>query len=40
MRGFISEIWGRDEQWQRSDFSTHFDSQGITLALKEHELVG
>lgn len=40
MRGFISEIWGWDEQWQRSDFSTHFDSKGITLALKGHELVG
>jgi ribosomal protein S18 acetylase RimI-like enzyme len=40
MHGFISEIWGWDEQWQRGDFSTHFDSQGITLALKEHKLVG
>ncbi|UZR27996.1 GNAT family N-acetyltransferase [Methylococcus mesophilus] len=40
MRGFISEIWGWDEQWQRSDFSAHFDLQGITLVLKGHELVG
>ena len=40
MRGYISEIWGWDEQWQENDFSTHFDLQGITLVCKEHELVG
>ena len=40
MRGFISEIWGWDEQWQRNDFSTHFDPHGITLAFQEHELAG
>lgn len=40
MRGFISDIWGWDEQWQRSDFFTHFDPQGITMALNEHDLVG
>lgn len=40
MRGFISEIWGWDEQWQRTDFSTHFDPHGITLAYQEHELAG
>ena len=40
MRGYISEIWGWDEQWQESDFSAHFDSQGITLVYKEQELVG
>lgn len=40
MRGFISEIWGWDEQWQRTDFSTHFDPKGITLAFQEHELAG
>ncbi|TNC99904.1 MAG: hypothetical protein FD118_3583, partial [Rhodocyclaceae bacterium] len=40
MRGFISEMWGWDERWQESDFSAHFDPQGITLAQREHELVG
>lgn len=42
MRGFIAEIWGWDEQWQRTDFSTHFDPHGITLAYQEqeHELSG
>ena len=40
MRGFISEIWGWDEQWQRADFSTHFDPQGITLAFQELGLTG
>lgn len=40
MRGYISEIWGWDEQWQESDFSAHFDPIGITLVHKEHELVG
>ena len=40
MRSFISEIWGWYEQWQRTDFSTHFDPKGITLAFQEHELVG
>lgn len=40
MRGFISEIWGWDEQWQRTDFATYYDPQGITLAFQEHELAG
>lgn len=40
MRSFISEIWGWDEQWQKNDFSAHFDPQGITLAYQEHSLVG
>ena len=40
MRGLISGIWGWDEQWQRADFSTHFDPHGITLVFQEHELVG
>lgn len=40
MRGFISEIWGWDEQWQKNDFSAHFDPQGITLVHQEHALVG
>lgn len=40
MRGFISEIWGWDERWQESDFSAHFDREGITLAHRKHELVG
>jgi ribosomal protein S18 acetylase RimI-like enzyme len=40
MRGFISEIWGWDEQWQVNDFSAHFDPQGITLVYQKHELVG
>ena len=40
MRDFISEIWGWDEQWQRTDFATYFDPQGITLAFQEHELAG
>jgi hypothetical protein len=37
MRGYVSEIWGWDQQWQESDFSAHFDPKGITLAHKEHE---
>lgn len=40
MRGFISEIWGWDEQWQQADFSTHFDSHGIALAFQGCELIG
>lgn len=32
MQGFISEIWGWNEPWQRADFSSHFDHQGIMLA--------
>lgn len=40
MRSLISEIWGWDEQWQRSDFSAHFDPRGITLACQEGKLVG
>ena len=40
MRSLISEIWGWDEQWQCTDFSTHFYPKGITLAFYEHELVG
>ncbi|MCW5595390.1 MAG: GNAT family N-acetyltransferase [Rhodocyclaceae bacterium] len=40
MRGFISEIWGWDEQWQQNDFSTHFDPRGVTLVCQEGKLVG
>ena len=40
MRGYVSEIWGWDKQWQENDFSTHFDSKGITLVHKEQELAG
>lgn len=40
MQDFISEIWGWNEQWQRTDFSAHFDPQGIMLAFQEHELAG
>ena len=40
MRGYISEIWGWDEQWQENDFSAHFDPQGITLVYKGQELIG
>lgn len=40
MRGFISEIWGWDEQWQGNDFSAHFDPRGITLVHRKRELVG
>lgn len=40
MRGYISGIWGWNEQWQENDFSAHFDPKGITLVHKERELVG
>lgn len=40
MRGLISDIWGWDEQWQRADFSTHFDPLGVTLAFQEDQLAG
>ena len=40
MHGFISDIWGWDEQWQRADFSTHFDPRGVTLAFQEDQLAG
>ncbi len=40
MYGFISDIWGWDEQWQRTDFSTHFVPHSVTLAFQEDELVG
>lgn len=40
MRGYVSEIWGWDQQWQENDFSAHFDPKGITLVHEEHELVG
>lgn len=40
MQGFISEIWGWNEPWQRADFSSHFNHQGIMLAYQEHELAG
>lgn len=40
MQDYISEIWGWDEQWQRDDFSVHFDPQEIMLVLKGNDLVG
>lgn len=38
MRGFVAEIWGWDEEWQRRDFSAHFDPDGITLGYVGQEL--
>jgi ribosomal protein S18 acetylase RimI-like enzyme len=40
MRDYISAIWGWDEEWQENDFSSHFDSDDITLVHKEQELAG
>ena len=40
MRGFISDIWGWDEQWQRVDFSTHFYPREATLAFQGGHLIG
>lgn len=40
MRGYISEIWGWNDQWQENDFSTHFNPKGITVVHEERELVG
>ncbi len=40
MRGYISELWGWDDQWQENDFSAHFDPKCITLVHKKRELVG
>lgn len=40
MRGLISRIWGWDEQWQRNDFSSHFDPHGISLACQGRTLAG
>ncbi len=40
MRGYVSEIWGWNVQWQENDFSTHFNPQGITLVHKEQDLAG
>jgi len=40
MSGYISEIWGWNEEWQENDFATHFNPEGVTLVYKENELVG
>jgi ribosomal protein S18 acetylase RimI-like enzyme len=40
MKGFISEIWGWDEKWQKNDFSTHFNAKEITVVYQRNKLVG
>ena len=40
MQGYVSEIWGWDEQWQENDFSAQFDPNSIIVVHKERELVG
>jgi len=40
MKGYISRIWGWNEEWQKNDFSSHFNVDGITLVFKANELVG
>ena len=40
MKGYISEIWGWNEEWQKNDFSSHYKAEGITLVYKFNELVG
>ncbi|MCU7878722.1 MAG: GNAT family N-acetyltransferase [Candidatus Thiodiazotropha sp. (ex Lucinoma borealis)] len=40
MRGYISKIWGWNEQWQRDDFTANFDHNNIMLVHNNHELIG
>lgn len=40
MRGYISKIWGWNEQWQRDDFTAKFDHNNIMLVHNNHELIG
>lgn len=40
MRGYISEIWGWNEEWQKNDFTSHYKADGITLVYKVNDLVG
>lgn len=40
MRGFISKIWGWNDDWQENDFAKHFKPEEITVVYKADELVG
>lgn len=40
MNGYISEIWGWNEEWQKNDFAAHFNPEGMTVVYEENELVG
>lgn len=40
MEGYISEIWGWNDEWQKNDFLSHYKADGITLVYKANELVG
>lgn len=40
MRGYVSRIWGWDQDWQEHDFHAHFDPNDITLVHEGVELVG
>jgi len=40
MYDYISKIWGWDEIWQKSDFSTHYNAKEITIVLNNDQLVG
>lgn len=40
MRRSVSQIWVWDERWQKNDFFTHFDPEGITLVCRGRELIG
>jgi len=40
MRGYITEIWGWNDDWQVSDFAKHFCPERITVAYKGNQLAG
>ncbi len=40
MGGYIEQIWGWDSQWQKNDFSEHFDPERVTVVLCEEQAVG
>lgn len=40
MGGYIEQIWGWDSQWQKDDFSEHFDPDQITVVLRESQPIG
>ncbi|MBK5970465.1 MULTISPECIES: GNAT family N-acetyltransferase [Thiorhodovibrio] len=40
MGGYIEQIWGWDSQWQKNDFSEHFDPEQVTVVLREDQAIG
>lgn len=40
MKPYVEKIWGWEQQWQKNDFTAHFEPENITVVSVAGKLVG